>query len=76
MARIGIGDAGKKDWHSRELALHLAAPLQDNSFFLPVTFKGFFGYMAKANELKEIPDLLATSLLLRNVHQSLIPLLS
>lgn len=73
MARIGIGDAGTGIPETgRCIWLHLYKTF----FFLPVTFKGFFGYMAKANELKEIPDLLATSLLLRNVHQSLIPLLS
>lgn len=39
--------------------LHMAAPLQD--IFCPCDIESLIGYMAKANELKEIPDLVAIS---------------
>lgn len=67
MDRIGIGDTGKREGPSRGLMLHMAAPMS-------VTFKVLFAYVAKTNELKEVPAFVATSVLLSNVLQSLRPL--
>lgn len=44
------------------------------TFPMSVTFKVLFAYVAKTNELKEVPAFVATSVLLSNVLQSLRPL--
>lgn len=59
MTRIGIGDTGKREGLYRGLMLHMAAPLRD--IFCTCKLESLIGYMAKTNELKGIPDLVAIS---------------